>query len=222
MPALPPVPKVVRFDALQNDNFGNSVQNRVFFEYAGALSQADCDAWLATMTTAWHARIHPRQNGDANLIGGKLTDLSSASAPQSINSPGTTGTGAGAATPPALCIIVKQKLARRYRGGHPRHYMQQPIAADINVPVGVTAGGITGWAAAWGSFISDVLTGVPVAAAPAFEVSVSYFQGFTLFTPLSGRTRAIPKLRVGGPTIDLVTGHTVNPKFGSQRRRNSQ
>jgi hypothetical protein len=58
------------------------------------------------------------------------------------------------------------------------------------------------------------------------QVNISYYKGFTNFLESSGRYRAIPTLRtVDGlptPLIEEIIGWEVNPKVGSQRRRNQQ
>ncbi|MGH9123011.1 MAG: hypothetical protein ACRDYC_13890, partial [Acidimicrobiales bacterium] len=53
--------------------------------------------------------------------------------------------------------------------------------------------------------------------------SISYYKGFTsVLNPVTGRTRDVPKVRAGADLpvpIDTVTALIVNPKPGSQRRR---
>ena len=53
------------------------------------------------------------------------------------------------------------------------------------------------------------------------QVNVSYYEGFEVVTDLrTGRSRDVPQLRPGGPAVDKITGFSINPKLGSQRRRN--
>jgi hypothetical protein len=53
------------------------------------------------------------------------------------------------------------------------------------------------------------------------HVNVSYYQGFTVVTdPITGRARNVPKLRSGGPLVDVISSVTARPIVGTQRRRN--
>jgi hypothetical protein len=52
------------------------------------------------------------------------------------------------------------------------------------------------------------------------QVIVSYYQGYNAPTTLpSGRVKQTPKLRVGGPVVDTVTGQNAAVKIASQRKR---
>lgn len=219
MPALPAAADVVRLDLHFRQANDSNMQIRQFFRYTGALSQADSDAWLATMSAAWGTRIAtPQTVTGCDMYLATLTDLSSSSAPQSVL--GTVRAGANGADPlpNGTALIIKKKIARRYRGGHPKFYLPGQRVANVTADQ-FAAGFLTTMLTAYGNFISDVLTGVPVAAAPAFEVNVSYFSGFHNVTFPSGRQRAVPTPR-GTPVVDLVLAHSANPTVASQRRRN--
>ena len=221
MPQLPAVSKVVRADFHMTLAGSSIIQNRVFFQYTGALSSSDAATWAAAMASNWQAHTMLHLSTQLVLASTVLTDLSSTTAAQVVD--GTTGTGgdAAACSSAGLAIVVKQKIARRYRGGHPHHYL---AGIPQHVITGVTsfdASYRTSVLNDWNTFISNVLTAVPAAAAPASEVSVSYFQGFHNVTMPSGRQVAIPTLRVS-PVVDLVLSHSINPKPASQRRRNEQ
>jgi len=221
MPALPAVSKVVRVDFHQLINGAAPCQNRVFFQYAGALSSADAQTWANAIAAAWVTRILPQQGNDATLVSTTLTDLTSNSAPQVIATNTGTGSLGGSNVSNAVSAVVKCKINRRYRGGHPRHYLQSPTITSFSNSDAFTPTYITNLTTAWNNFISDSLTAVPVAAAPATEVNVSYFSGFHNVTFPSGRQKAVPTPRVT-PVVDTVISHSVNPKPASQRRRNLQ
>jgi len=91
----------------------------------------------------------------------------------------------------------------------------------LATPETLTAAQIGFILAGYNAFVSAALGHVPVAAAPATEVNVSFFQGFHNVTFPSGRQRAVPTIRVA-PVVDTVIAHAVNPKVASQRRRNQQ
>ena len=221
MPALPAVDHVVRVDFHMSQTDTPNMQNRLFFKYVGALSQADAATWCASMRSNWITHMGAHMANQVTLYKTVLTDLTSASAAQAID----TTTGAFAAGTSAdiagLSAVIQLKLARRYRGGHPRIYLPGVRATDVANLNQLTGGLISSLVTDIGAFISAVLTAVPVAAAPATHVNVSYFQGFHNITLPSGRTRSVPTLR-GTPVVDTVLSYGVNPTLGMQRRRIGQ
>jgi len=223
MPALPPVPKVVRVDFHHTLTGNANIQNRAFFQYTGALSQADAATWVAAMRLNWinHTLLH--LSSLLTLTSTVLTDLSSASAPQAIDSGTGTGGSAVAALSEGTAVVLKKILARRYRGGHPRDYLAGPTTGDLAAASLKTwsAGSLANWATDYAAFVTAVIAATPAAAAPGSEVQVSYFQGFHNVTFPSGRARAVPTLRAA-PIVDAVVSHVANPKIASQRRRNQQ
>ncbi|SRR6266446_3166374 len=221
MPALPPVARVVRLDFHQLDFNNANIQTRMFIQYTGALSQSDAQTWVNTINTAFVTRMLPQLTNDLTLVNTVLTDLSSNTAAQAVSTTaGGVGSG-GTNSPPDICFIVKLKIGRRYRGGHPRHYFAQPIFANFTTVFQWTAAYQTAFITAFNNLVSDILTAVPAAAAPATEVNVSYFSGFHNVTFPSGRIRPVPTVRVT-PVVDTILSHSANPKPGSQRRRNLQ
>jgi len=220
MPALPAVSKVVRMDFHLTQASDTNVQFRKFFAYAGVLSQNDAATWATAARTSFGAHIAPSLVTGCNLILTVLTDLTSATAAQAQDATAANGANGTDNLPTGVAMIIKSKIARRYRGGHPKVYlpgMRQTNVTSSNLwNTTFTSGFIT----LWNSFISDILTNVPAAAAPATEVNVSYFLGFHNVTnPISGRSRAVPTLRVT-PVVDTILSHSINPVPASQRRRN--
>jgi hypothetical protein len=224
MPALPPVAKVVRVDFHHTLTGNANIQNRVFFQYAGALSQADAVTFAALCRNQWilHTMLHLVNL--LTLTSTVVTDLTSASAPQAADS----GTGAGGSANPGLsegaAVVIKKILARRYRGGHPRDYLAGPTTADLAAASLKTwsAASLTNWATDYQAFVTAVVAGAPAGMGAVSHVSVSYFQGFTNVTnPITGRARAVARLRAA-PVVDPVLSVVANPKIASQRRRNQQ
>jgi hypothetical protein len=200
---------------------GARAQFRKFFSYVGVLSTGDAQTWANAANTSWNTNLAPVQNNTVTLQQVVLTDLTSLSAPQAIGSTPRTGTVGGTVVPNGVAMVIKEKIARRYRGGHPRVYLPGAVItwlsnADLWNPTN-TAVVLT----SWNAFVSDILTNVPAAAATAAEVNVSYFTGFTNVTFPSGRVHAVPSRRVT-PLVDVILSHSVNGKPASQRRRNEQ
>jgi hypothetical protein len=221
VPPLPAVPRVVRLQLHATFGGDTNVLNRFFFQYQGALSLADAQTWLNAMVTRWLADwvtnlTTPYSHHDADL-----TDLSTASSPQVFNSVA----GAGVNAPPTLsadsAMVIKHRIARRYRGGHSRSYLTGHQAASLSGPNTWSAGNITAYGGFFNTWITHVLADTPVAAAPAVQVNVSFFSGFTNKTFPSGRIHPVPTPRLV-PIVDAVIANTVNPKVGSQRRRELQ
>lgn len=223
MPTLPNVPKVIRYDIFSALANVVTMRNRVFMQYSGTLSLVDLGTLLANASTGWSTNMSPLLSTSFSVLGFTGTDLSTPSSPQAVNNTVLTGAVAGSPSEAAIAAIIKLKIARRYRGGHPRFYLP-------GVPVANYAtGSVNQWsstflnslAAAFSAFIARAVLTPPAAVGTLIQVNVSYFSGFTNKTFPSQRIRPVPTLR-GAPIVDAVISYTVNPRIGSQRRRNQQ
>jgi hypothetical protein len=129
------------------------------------------------------------------------------------------GTASGATLPAQICTVISYRIARRYRGGHPRGYW--PFGAQTGL---VDAGHWTsGYASAVDTQIAAFFTAVQAAgwagAGTLSHVSLSYFSGFTVITsPTTGRARNVPTVR-SSPLIDPVVTLKTQTSIGTQRRR---
>ena len=189
MPALPPVPKVVRITFRQVLQEDLNVINRIYYRYGGTAPTA---ANLATLETAvaasWAAHISPVQNTNINMTEVDLVDLSSATGAV-FNSAfgGGAGTRAGATLTAAVCAIVKHTISRRYRGGHPRSYLWAGSETDIFDVQSWKPAFITELQNAWAAFDAANALGVWAGGGPLVAANVSYYSGFTNVTFPSGR-----------------------------------
>jgi len=223
MPALPNVAKVVRVDFHQTFANDLSCLNRIFLSYAGALSQADAQTWVNTINTSWGRPTAMKgvQVAAAALSRVVLTDLTSNTSPQAENDTAISGTNASNPLSAGAAFCLKFKLARRYRGGHPRIYI---LGASQNLLFNAqqwSATTITAYLAAWNDFMTNGPLTAPSAVSTVNHVNVSYFSGFHNVTFPSGRIRPVPTLR-NTPAVDLVVAYAGNPQVASQRRRNQQ
>jgi hypothetical protein len=222
MPALPAVPKVIKCILVQSLNDDLRVLNILHFRYATALSQADSDTFAGLIGTQWSTHILPLLTSASILQNVETVDLTSATAPVSnvlIANPGLVGTES---CPAGSAMVISNQIARRYRGGHPRTYL---AGLPVNTLTNAQEWGATiksNVKTGFDAFANAVISGAPAGMGAVDQVNVSYFQGFTPFQYPSGRYRNIPKLRVGGPVVDEVIHHAINPKMASQRRRNTQ
>lgn len=222
MPPLPNVAKVIRFDLRMTKGSDTQVRDRFFMQYSGpGPTSADLLTLLATFDTAWGTNIQPLQDAATILTAVTATDLTSPSTPQVVRQETRTGTRTGPGLPAAVSPVLRFKINRRYRGSHPRLYLPSGVGTDTSTSqqwtTTFTAALVTGWTA----LISALQTSPPTNIGTLSQVSVSYFLGFTNKTFPSGRVRPVPTPR-GTPLVDQVVGTTVNPNFGSQRRRNLQ
>lgn len=222
MPALPPVPKVVRVDHHYSWGTNPNVMIRTFLQYSGTLSVADATTWLNNIVTGMSTFMAGYMNSGVTLVSSTLTDLTSASAAQVVSSTGATGAASGTTVPEGTAVIIKKKIARRYRGGHPRVYIPGATVTSLAGPNQWNATSLANYVSAFQTYINaaSAVTN-PAAIGTITHVNVSFFQGFTNKTFPSGRTHPVATLRAT-PIVDTVTGLSGNPIPGSQRRRFKQ
>jgi hypothetical protein len=221
MPALPSVSKVVRVDYHFSEAADPNVQIRTFWQYSGTLSLGDATTWLASMQSALATFMASYMQPTITLAFSELTDLSSPTAPQVVNSTGATG-GAGAAPLSAgVAMVMKYHITRRYRGGKPRAYLPGMSSAYLTTPTEWNPASLANVTAGWITHLTAIAAATPVAAGTGTHVNISYYQGFTNHTYPSGRVKPIPTPRVT-PLVDTINNVSGNPTPGSQRRRNEQ
>lgn len=132
MPPLPPADHVVRIKIvgqLSNQPW-NSIQ---YAKFTGA--QPDSAALATTASAIKATAFQPILNmmGTAStIISVELTDLTNDTGAQGISSTTpTAGTRPGTVNPNQVCGVASYKIARRYRGGHPRSYWPIGVQSDI-------------------------------------------------------------------------------------------
>lgn len=130
MPALPVIPNVMRIDLYQVLGSSPSIRNRFFLHYSGSVSLADLGTLVGTIRNSWNTNMAPSLAANHSLNTVEGTDLSSYSGAQAFSGLASPGGSGGTAMSAGVSFIIKFKIARRYRGGHPRFYL---------------AGGVTSW-----------------------------------------------------------------------------
>jgi hypothetical protein len=208
--------KVTSTDADQD------IINRFFMTYSGtAPTNAELDTFANSIATTWAAYLAGLFNIESTLVEVIVEDLTSATSAVGSATVGDSGTREGAALGAGVAAVIQFKVARRYRGGHPRMYGQMGVATDLVAANQWSAAFLAATLSAIESFIVAVESLGWSGAGTLQHVNVSYYEGFTNHTYPSGRTRAIPTLRAT-PVIDPIETYAVNPRLGSQRRRNQQ
>jgi hypothetical protein len=219
--ALPPVPGVVKVTLKQLLGSDLDCLNRFFIAYTGtAPTNATIATFAASVAANWATDIKSLASANVELVLVDCEDLTSSTAAVGSSVAATLGTRAGVGFPAATCALLNLHIARRYRGGKPRHYMPWGVTADINTVQTWSAGFIAAAKAGWDSFMTANEAAVWAGGTITGEVNVSYYEGFTNVpygTPT--KYRRTPTLRVS-PLVDAVQSVTCNQSFASQRRRN--
>lgn len=223
MPPLPAVPGVVEVKLVYTEAEDINTINRFFLHYGGLGPTAAQLASFAntTVSNSWGASLGGQTNTNTSLTRVQVTDLSGPSAAQGEWDGAVAGTKAGAALSASACAVIQLKIARRYRGGHPRQYLPGRTVTDLTDSQRWSPAFIAAMKTAYDAFITFVVASPWASGGPLTQVNVSRYEGFTNYTTSSGRnkSRAVPRLI---PLEDLVIATAVNPKVGSQRRRNLQ
>src|SRR5215469_6520186 len=181
---------------------------------------------LATLgvgaVAAWAGNLQAMTPPAVEHTGVEITNLTSPTAGQVTEPDSTSGSRTGGDISADACAIVQHRVGRRYRGGHCRSYLPAGTETDLASPDTWTSAFQTALANAWDGYVDSVIAVGWSGSGTLEQCNVSYFQGFHVVTnPTTGRALNVPLVRAV-PVIDLIVSDTVNPKLGSQRRRNQQ
>lgn len=220
MPALAPVPNVLRADLQWTVGGDLDVATRLFFRYSGGPpNSSDCVTLAASIYTA-AAAMHALWEPGTDLTGVKVTDLSSNTSGVGEHSQVTSGSGSTASMPGSVSVLVNYLINRRYRGGKPRSYLPFGSEIDIATRQTWTAAFVTSVNSALSTFFSAVIGTTGGSTDITSHVNVSYYEGFLVETnPVTGRTKNVAKPRPV-PVVDDILSWQTSSRPGSQRRRN--
>lgn len=170
----------------------------------GPPSTADCAAIAGSVNTAYAGVFRPYVSNEADLVGAKCRDLSSDLGAEGSVETELAGEMTGAILPAGVAVVLSKHVARHYRGGHPRNYLVLGTTSAL--------GGASRWD---GGFTTNVQT-----AAEAFMGELpGISSGSTTITGLVAVSyRAAGAVRPE-PLVQAVTGLSVGPIPGSQRKR---
>ena len=199
-----------------------TADSRFFFGYTGGPpTNADCVA----LATDIHGLAVTNLQGLFAIGNGieaiEVLDLSSPSGGVGTDPTAISGTRGSDFLPGGCAALIGLPIARRYRGGKSRIYWPFGAAADLATS--------TKWQTASAADFLNGFNNMQVAIGGLTSGTtvltrlkqISYYEGFTSVTnPITGRTKDVSKLRVGGPVVDDVINVTINPAPASQRRRN--
>jgi hypothetical protein len=220
VPALPDVPNVLRVDFHFDVGSDTHVSAAWHIKYTGGPpTTGDANAIATAINTAGVTAFPPLMHPTRSFEGVTVTDLTSPTSAQGVHLASTIGTRSGVELAAEVCALVNLGISRRYRGGKPRNYWPFGIGADLADP--------QTWQTSFQTLVAgnlETLLGSILAISVGTTVlvslgSVSYFSGFHNVTGSTGRMRAASTVRTGAIPFDVANSITLNPKPGSQRRR---
>lgn len=227
MPALPPVPGVLKLSWRLTLGSDIDVYQRLHFAYTGtAPSDATCNLIAGASWLAYSNRLMGLYDTSVTLEDALVEDLTSPTSGSGQDLGPSPGTRAGEILPASTCLLVNYAIARRYRGGKPRTYFPMGIGGDLNTPQQWSTVFTAAVTAALDLFFADLLAITEGGTSVSQLVNVSYYGQLVAglpFTsvqnPITKRWRNVPNVRTA-PIVDPVLGWTANVKVGTQRRRN--
>lgn len=209
MPALPPVPGVLRVfmegkvDGEDIFNWGNVIH----FRYSGsAPSNAVCATIAAQVGSEWATHMAPECPAPTTLQKVVVTDLTSNTSGQGESLIVHAGTRGDDSIPANAAVLITYAAPLRYRGGHPRQYLYVGGNADLE--------GAAKWSSA---FQAEALS--------HWQAFITSMEGFTssgcvlgTFCTVSYKSGNAPRVTPLVMNLD-VTGAFVAAEMASQRRR---
>jgi hypothetical protein len=222
VPALPNVPSVLRTALKGSAAGGEKWLTRFYSSYpGGAPSVSQLATFNNGVVAAYNTRLAFYTHPSKTLDTVETTDLTSPSAAQLETIAGVAGTSAGLALPLMACVVASYGIGRRYRGGHPRGYWPLGVEGDLATSGEWSSTAVSNFTGEISQFFNDVHSVIWGVSEITTHVNVSYYSGFTVVTnPTTGRARNVPKLRAGGPLVDVIASVNARPIVGTQRRRN--
>lgn len=207
---LPAAPKCIKLYCTGSN--GPSGWGNVFYlQYSLANpSSVDLRSIATAFQAAWAANIASMLVPTVHFQAIRSTDLDKIDGQVDLYSFDTPGSSAGASMAANVALCVSRKIARRYKGGHPRFYL--PGVADSNRLDQTHWSGsyLTASASKVTAFLNAVNAITTSATGGCKMVNVSYWYTDPPKTP--------PKLRVT-PVIDPITGLSIDARIDSMRSR---
>lgn len=223
MPPLPVVPRTIKYSLRYSDSGNTNVENVFYQTFTQPPGSSDATSLAATVTAQWLTHVSPLMGTWMTLISATVNDLSSTTGAVAVNVTGGAGTAAaGAHLSSGAATVIQTKIARKYRGGHSRIYLPGAGQNDLQTTNTWTTSYITAVAAGWAAFVNGIITNAPVALG-AMQNVVAHRYGRCASPPCSpAPDEDAPSVPLASPYTDAISAWSVNPRVGSQRRRNQQ
>ena len=169
----------------------------------GAFTQGELDNLTNAFASSFKTRFQSMFANAYAFQNVVATDLSTTFGV--VSTATMTGNGSAGVTsaPNNVCIGLSWKIARHYRGGHPRTYIGPIATAQVGTGTTILAAAVTNAKAAGAGLISDVVA-IAGSGAPAQLVAVHRISAGAILKP---------------PLVDTITAVGVDSRIDSQRKR---
>ena len=222
MPALPPVPNVLKVTTRFNVGSDLSVSTGLHFRYTGtAPTSTTCAAIATSIYNLAVTNLVPSLANANSLTCVDVVDLTSATSGAGSHDAVTAGTDGADPLPAEVCVLMNIAIARRYRGGKPRAYWPLGISTDLQTPQQWGSVSLASFLSHLATYIDGIMVISSSGTTLGTMCSVSYYSGFTVRpNPIvpGVRSKNVSTPRTV-PLVDDFTGISINPRPGSQRRR---
>lgn len=220
MPTPPAVPNVIKFRITGTLPTDAAWGVGLYCGYSGGTpSPADMLYFCEGIVGAWNTYIVPFQANTVHTLACDGIDLSSDDGAGNTADVDFPGGSEDAAVANQIAGIVKFDIARRYRGGKPKMYvpgLNLGLVLDDSHWTDTAVNDIGSAFTTMSGIIAEIAT---AGIALVTVVNVSRYQGFlAVENPVTHRWRNIPAYRPS-PLVDAVGGYTMDPLFGTQKRR---
>lgn len=210
MPRLPDVPNVLKVELIYSNGGGPAVNLLHFLWSGSAPSATDCSAIAAGVAAQWQSYILPLLSTNLILEDCVVTDLSSSTSATGASHIGVAGADGNPVLDAAASIVLSHKIARRYRGGHPRTYLPGIVQTALSDVRTIGASLVTTLDAAFANFLSHFVgTGFGATSIGAF-VAVSY---------VDKTVNPVAPFRRVSPLVENVVSTGTQKRLCTQRRR---
>lgn len=215
MPALPPVPAVLRcalygfVDNTDTYRWGNVIH----FGYTGtAPSNGTCAAIATEFSTMWGTHMSPEQPSPTTLAQVLVTDLTSNTSGEGEWLGTVAGTRGDDSIAANAAMLISYVSPIRYRGGHPRQYLYIGGNADFSGAAEWSTAFTAEGLAHWKAFVEAML---------GYTVSGCTLSSFCTISYTSKEVNPTPPYRRTTPLVLSldITSCTSAQEIASQRRR---
>lgn len=219
VPALLPVPGVIKVRLGFTVGLDTTTGSHLHVGYGASVpSQAQLQTFAQGVWNAYTTRCLASIHTSVALTSVTATDLSTTTSPVAILTGNVPGTRAGTAMPANACVLINQKVTRRYRGGHPRVYLPWGVTGDIVNAQTWTGAFVTSANTAWGLFTQDVIALPAAWGGTGALMNVSYYLKGEWKPDHNGNYHRVPTPR-NPPLAEPLVSSAMSATFGSQRRR---